>query len=86
MSTCMCGNPVDTIGNSCSRCGALQTLGLEMFASAAEIESTYLTLVKVWHPDRFQSDPKLRCAAEEKLKEINAAYSTLRASEHLPTE
>ncbi len=24
--------------------------------------------------------------AEEKLKEINAAYSTLRASEHLPVE
>ena len=77
MSTCMCGNPVDTIGDSCSRCGALQTLGLGMFASRAEIESTYLTLVKVWHPDRFQSDPKLRSAAEEKLKEINAAHDYL---------
>ena len=77
MSTCMCGNPVDTIGNFCSRCGALQTLGLEMHASAAEIESAYLTLVKVWHPDRFQSDQKLRGAAEEKLKEINAAHDHL---------
>jgi curved DNA-binding protein CbpA len=77
MSTCMCGNPVDTIGNFCSRCGALQTLGLGSFASAAEIESTYMTLVRVWHPDRFQSDPKLRQAAEEKLKEINAAHDYL---------
>src|ERR1700687_5145564 len=77
MSTCMCGNPVDTIGSFCSRCGALQTLGLGSFASAAEIESTYLTLVKVWHPDRFQSDQKLRRAAEEKLKEINAAHEYL---------
>jgi curved DNA-binding protein CbpA len=73
----MCGNPVDTIGNFCSRCGALQTLGLGSFASAAEIESTYMTLVRVWHPDRFQSDPKLRKAAEEKLAEINAAHDYL---------
>jgi curved DNA-binding protein CbpA len=73
----MCGNPVDTIGNFCSRCGALQTLGLGSFASAAEIESTYITLVRVWHPDRFQSDPKLRRAAEEKLAEINAAHDYL---------
>jgi hypothetical protein len=51
-----------------------------MHASAAEIESTYLTLVKVWHPDRFQSDPKLRSAAEEKLKEINAAHDYLNAA------
>ncbi len=77
MNTCMCGNPIDTIGSMCSRCGALQTLGLEMNASAAEIESTYLTLVKVWHPDRFQTDLKLRRVAEEKLKEINAAHDRL---------
>ena len=80
MSTCLCGNPIDTIGTMCSRCGALQTLGLEMNASAAEIESTYLTLIKVWHPDRFQSDPKLRHAAEEKMKEINAAHDSLTAN------
>ncbi len=48
-----------------------------MNASAAEIENSYRTLVKVWHPDRFQSDQKLRLAAEEKLKEINAAHEFL---------
>ena len=48
-----------------------------MNASPAEIESAYVTLVKVWHPDRFQSDQKLRSAAEEKLKEINAAHEYL---------
>src|SRR4051794_17332061 len=79
MSTCMCGNPIDTIGTMCSRCGALQTLGLDMNASAAEIEGSYTTLVKVWHPDRFQTDPKMRVAAEEKLKEINAAHDYLTA-------
>jgi hypothetical protein len=34
-------------------------------------------LVKVWHPDRFQTDPKLRAAADEKLKSINAANAVL---------
>ena len=77
MNTCMCGKPIDTIGTMCSRCGALQTLGLDMHASAGEIESTYITLVKVWHPDRFQTDPKMKASAEEKLKEINAAHDYL---------
>ena len=77
MSTCMCGSPAETFGGFCYRCAALQTLGLETNASAAEIESTYLTLVKVWHPDRFQSDPKLKRAAEDQLKEINTAHDYL---------
>ncbi|MGA8744202.1 MAG: J domain-containing protein [Terracidiphilus sp.] len=77
----MCGNPADTFGGLCDRCAALQTLGLGENASAAEIENAYLTLVKVWHPDRFQSDLKLKRAAEEKLKEINTAHDYL-TSEH----
>jgi hypothetical protein len=77
MSTCMCGKPIDTIGTMCSRCGALQTLGLNMYASPTDIEGAYTTLVKVWHPDRFQTDPKMKGAAEEKLKEINGAHDYL---------
>jgi hypothetical protein len=77
MSTCACGRPADTYGGFCGRCAALQTLGLGYNASDAEIEGTYRTLVKVWHPDRFQTDLKLRRAAEEKLKEINAAHDYL---------
>jgi len=77
MSTCACGRPADTFGGFCGRCAALQTLGLGMHASSAEIEGTYRTLVKVWHPDRFQTDLKLRHAAEEKLKEINTAHDYL---------
>jgi len=73
----MCGKPADTFGGQCDRCACLQMLGLGMNASAAEIESAYLTLVKVWHPDRFQSDQKLRRANEERLKEINAAHDYL---------
>ena len=73
----MCGNPAETISGLCGRCGALQTLGLTFMATAPEIENTYRTLVKVWHPDRFQADVRLQQAAEEKLKEINAAHEYL---------
>ena len=38
----------------------------------------YRDLVKVWHPDRFGSDPRLRSKAEEKLAQINDAYRALR--------
>ena len=52
-----------------------------MNASDAHIENAYRTLVKVWHPDRFQADPKTRLAADEKLKEINAAHEFLISGE-----
>jgi hypothetical protein len=77
MSACICGRPAVTFGGLCSRCGALQSLGLGTDASTADIESAYRTLVKVWHPDRFQTDLRLKMAADEKLKEINAAHHFL---------
>jgi hypothetical protein len=77
MFTCLCGNSVDREGATCERCGALHILGLDANASYKEIESTYRVLVKVWHPDRFQTDPKLREAADEKLKSINSAHAYL---------
>ena len=43
----------------------------------SELKKTYRTLVKDWHPDKFQEgDPKLR-EAELKSKEIIEAYSFL---------
>lgn len=77
MSFCTCGKTAETFGGLCSRCGALQSLGLGADASAADVEDAYRTLVKVWHPDRFQNDLKLKIAADEKLKEINAAHDYL---------
>lgn len=77
MGVCSCGNEVDGDGRLCARCRALQTLGLDARAERTDIERTYRVLVKVWHPDRFQSDPKLSAEAEEKLKAINAAYAWL---------
>lgn len=83
-STCACGNPSDSFGGLCDRCVALQTLGLSAHASQEQIENAYHMLVKVWHPDRFPSDPKLRLSAEEKLKEINAAHDYLVADPQMP--
>lgn len=76
-SKCACGNTTESLGGVCDRCVALQALELGINASDEQIENAYRTLVRVWHPDRFQHDPMLRLAAEEKLKEINSAHEYL---------
>jgi len=60
---------------------AFDILGLQPDASAAELKDAYRDLVKVWHPDRFPNDPKLRAKAQEKLKDVNEAYAVL--NEHI---
>jgi curved DNA-binding protein CbpA len=52
-------------------------LGLEPGASLREVKAAYRALVKKWHPDQFHHDPHLQQLAEDKLKEINQAYTTL---------
>jgi hypothetical protein len=42
---------------------ALKILGLEQGATPDEIKQAYRDLVKVWHPDRFGSDVRLRSKA-----------------------
>ena len=58
---------------------ALDVLALRPGATLAEIKEAYRDLVKVWHPDRFGSDPGLRQKAEDKLKQINQAYTVLQS-------
>jgi len=53
---------------------AFKILGLDPSASLSEVKARYKELVKVHHPDRNGGD-KL---AEERLKDINDAYATLR--------
>lgn len=55
----------------------LAVLGLKPGAALVEIKQARTDLVKVWHPDRFSHDARLRVKAGEKLKEINAAYEWL---------
>jgi DnaJ-like protein/Sel1 repeat-containing protein len=54
-----------------------QVLEIEVGVSLEEVKQAYRELVKVWHPDRFQNDPKLQYKAQEKLKQLNAAYSVI---------
>jgi len=61
---------------------AMGVLELSWPLTRAVVKSRYKELVKIHHPDANGGDRD----AEEKLKEINAAYSTLRASEHLPVD
>ncbi len=58
-----------------------QILEVAPNASIEEVTRAYRDLVKVWHPDRFAHDERLRQKAEEKLKGLNRAYETL--SRHL---
>ncbi|MFT4550353.1 MAG: TPR repeat protein [Verrucomicrobiales bacterium] len=49
-------------------------------ASLKEIRLIYRDLAQVWHPDRFEENPRLREKAEAKLKAINHAYESIRKS------
>lgn len=51
-------------------------LELEPNATFDQIKSQHRFLVHAWHPDKFPN-PDQKAKAEEKLKEINEAYSTL---------
>ncbi|WP_373528289.1 DnaJ domain-containing protein [Nostoc sp.] len=57
---------------------AYEILGLKPGASQAQVKRAYRQLVKIWHPDRF-FEQKEKQEAEEKIKEINAAYNHLKS-------
>jgi len=64
---------------------AYEALEVEPGTGVAEVREAYLDLVKVWHPDRHQNaSERLRMRAEQKLKEITAAYERLRGLEEGP--
>jgi DnaJ-class molecular chaperone len=52
-------------------------LGITPDASLYEIKEAYRDLVKVWHPDKYENNPRLRDKAEKQIKQINTAYDTL---------
>ncbi len=53
---------------------ALDVLGLAAPATADDVKARYIELVKRWHPDANGGDK----AAEERLKLVNEAYTTLK--------
>jgi hypothetical protein len=58
---------------------AFDVLALKPGAAPAEIKEAYRDLVKVWHPDRFANDLRLRQKAELQLRLINEAYRMLQS-------
>jgi curved DNA-binding protein CbpA len=55
-------------------------------ASLHDVKQAYKDLVSVWHPDRFTHNPRLKEKAENKLKDINAAYEILKSQLHAQSE
>ena len=60
-----------------TRFQACQILAIEINATPAQIKDAYRTLARQWHPDRFIGLIEKQ-TAEEKFKQINAAYEYLK--------
>lgn len=59
---------------------AFRVLELTPETPIDEARSRYLDRVKAWHPDRYSLEPaRLRILAEEKLREVNAAWQKVEA-------
>jgi hypothetical protein len=56
---------------------AFLVLECEPGCSEEDVKSSYRQLVRVWHPDRFETDPKLKQKATEKMKLLNEASQLL---------
>ena len=60
---------------------ALEVLGLRAGASKAEVAAAYKKLARAHHPDKVANESReIREKSEQRMKEINAAYSLLRRS------
>ena len=53
-----------------------QILGVSENASDEEIKKAYRELARKYHPDNYHDNP-LEDLAQEKMKEINAAYEQI---------
>jgi hypothetical protein len=59
---------------------AYEILGVSVTSSAEQIVSAYRNMAKMYHPDRLANlAPEFIELAEERMKEINGAYETLKA-------
>lgn len=58
---------------------SFEILELQQGATLDDARQAYKDIATVWHPDRFNANPRLKHKAEQKLKEVNLAYETLKA-------
>ena len=54
-----------------------QILGIPRTATDDELKKAYRTLARKYHPDNFAGSAAQAAGAEEKMKEINAAYEEI---------
>lgn len=54
-----------------------QILGIPRTATDDEVKKAYRTLARKYHPDNFAGSAAQAAGAEEKMKEINAAYDQI---------
>ena len=60
---------------------AFKILGIEPTTNSRAIRAAYARLVRIYHPDRFVDMPDdVRAEAERRMKELSAAYETLRSA------
>jgi nucleotide-binding universal stress UspA family protein/DnaJ-domain-containing protein 1 len=55
----------------------LELFDLDRGFTKNQLDQSYKDLIQIWHPDKYAYNPRLQQKAEEKLKEINAAYRSL---------
>jgi Holliday junction DNA helicase RuvB len=60
----------------CEQCYVVLELPRE--ATQEEIQQAYRDLTKIWRPDKFSENERLRRRAEEHLKQINVAYEHIK--------
>jgi hypothetical protein len=66
----------------CHRCELdRSTLGFNEFVTFDVVATSYKELARVWHPDRFENDSRLRLRAEEEFKKLQQAFSSLKEHE-----
>jgi DnaJ domain len=58
---------------------ALQILRLGREATRSQIKEAYRDLAKIFHPDRFQDDPRVQAKAEAEFKQLITAYEALKS-------
>ncbi len=62
-----------------TRAEYLDELELGEDATPQEIRQAYRDLARVWHPDRFNEDPRMRTKANDKMRRVVEAYDYLKA-------
>jgi len=61
----------------------LYILELRPGASLSQVKTAYRDLAKVWHPDRFDGDERIKAKAHDRFSAINTAYRALCAEERM---